>query len=182
MKRTNKNMIMTLTVAIVSLFTFNFTSAQSSASATAPITVSIIRALTIQNVAGNLQFPEVIMNGTQQTVSKTNSNGVRFLISGHSNRNVTVNYDLTAELNNNNYVAVNGGTNGTMTFTTNVADQTGINTTYTNATPMTNGSTTQLVNNNGTGQLNVWVGGSITASSTQAAGDYTGTFNITVHY
>jgi hypothetical protein len=177
-----KNKLTTITAVLLSLIAFNFTFAQSTAGTSAPITVSIIRALTIQNVAGNLGFPEVIMNGTLQTVSKTNANGVRFLITGQPNRNVTVTYDLTDALNNNAWVTANGGTNGTMTFTTNTADQTGSSTTFTTPTVLASGTTLPLVNDNGTGKLNVWVGGSITVSATQPAGDYVGTFNISVHY
>jgi len=177
-----KNTIIILTAVLLSLVAVNFTFAQSTAGTSAPITVSIIRALTIQNVAGNLGFQEVIMNGTSQTVSKTNSNGVRFLITGQPNRNVTFSYDVNDQLNNNAWVAANGGTNGTMTFITNNADQTGSNTTYSNPTSITSGSTLPLVNDNGTGELNVWVGGAITVSANQPAGDYVGTFSISVNY
>jgi hypothetical protein len=177
-----KNTIIILTAVFMSLVAVNFTFAQSTAGTSAPITVSIIRALTIQNVAGNLGFQEVIMNGTSQTVSKTNSNGVRFLITGQPNRNVTLSYDVNDQLNNNAWVAANGGTNGTMAFITNNADQTGSNTTYSNPTSITSGSTLPLVNDNGTGELNVWVGGAITVSANQPAGDYIGTFSITVNY
>jgi hypothetical protein len=177
-----KNTIIILTAVFMSLIAVNFTFAQSTAGTSAPITVSIIRALTIQNVAGNLGFQEVIMNGTSQTVTKTNSNGVRFLITGQPNRNVTLSYDVNDQLNNNAWVAANGGTNGTMAFITNNADQTGSNTTYSNPTSITSGSTLPLVNDNGTGELNVWVGGAITVSANQPAGDYIGTFSITVNY
>jgi hypothetical protein len=177
-----KNTIIILTAVFMSLIAVNFTFAQSTAGTSAPITVSIIRALTIQNVAGNLGFQEVIMNGTSQTVTKTNSNGVRFLITGQPNRNVTLSYDVNDQLNNNAWVAANGGTNGTMAFITNNADQTGSNTTYSNPTSITSGSTLPLVNDNGTGELNVWVGGAITVSANQPAGDYVGTFSITVNY
>ena len=125
-----KNTLIILTAVFLSLVAVNFTFAQSTAGTSAPITVSIIRALTIQNVAGNLGFQEVIMNGTSQTVSKTNSNGV----------------------------------------------------TYSNPTSITSGSTLPLVNDNGTGELNVWVGGAITVSANQPAGDYVGTFSISVNY
>ena len=149
-----------LTLALLAAIS-NFSFAQSTASTTAPVTVSIIKALTISNAAGTLAFPEIIMNGTVQTQSITNANGVRFLVTGHSNRNVTVTYDATDVLNNNAYVTTNGGTNGTLTFTTNTADQTGKVITYTSPTALASGSTIPLVNNTGIGNLNIWVGGSV---------------------
>jgi hypothetical protein len=160
----------------------NFTFAQSTGTSNAPIGISIIQALTITNAAGNLQFPEIIMNGTVQTKSITNANGVRFLVTGRPNRNITVTYDATDVLNNNAYVTANGGTQGTMTFITNTADQTGKVITYTNPVALTSGSTLPLVNDVGLGKMNIWVGGSISCSTTQPNGDYVGTFNISVTY
>ena len=161
----------------------NVSFGQSSASTTATVSVSIIKALTIQNAAGNLAFPEIIMNGTQQTESISNQNGVRFLVTGHPNRNVTVTYDATVTLDNNAWVTTyGGGDQGTITFTTNTASQTGSSTTYTNPQDLTSGSTLPLVNVTGTGRLNIWVGGELTAASNQPQGDYVGTFDISVHY
>jgi hypothetical protein len=154
-----------LTLAIL-LSLSNFVFAQSTGTTTSPIGISIVNALSITKASGSLMFPEIIMNGTVQTKAITNANGVRFLIMGRPNRNVTVTYDATDVLNNNAYVTANGGTQGT----------------YTSPTAITSGSTLPLVNDLGFGKLNLWVGGSISCSTTQPNGDYVGTFNVSVTY
>ena len=174
-----KKLMLTLAI-LLSLSSFVF--AQSTGTTTSPIGISIINALSITNASGSLMFPEIIMNGTVQTKSITNANGVRFLITGRPNRNVTVTYDATDIVNNNAYVTANGGTQGTMSFITNTADQTGKSITYTTPTAITSGATLPLVNDLGLGKLNLWVGGAISTSTTQPNGDYVGTFNVSVTY
>jgi len=173
-----KLMLVILGLLILSDFTFS----QSTSTSNAPVGISIIRALSITNASGSLMFPEIIMNGTVQTKEITNANGVRFLVTGNPNRNITVTYNETVPLNNNAYVTANGGTQGTMTFITRTADQTGKSTTYTTPAALLTGATLPLVNDAGTGHLNIWVAGSISCSTTQPNGDYVGTFNITVTY
>jgi hypothetical protein len=157
--------------------------AQSSANTTADVNIALIRGLTITTSGANtLNFGEVIVTGSAQSASITNANGQKFLITGHPNRSTTITYSSSVTLNNNAWVATNGGTQSTVTFTTNTADQTGSSSTYTDPDEITSGSSIPLPNVTGIGTLYLWIGGSIAIPANQPQGDYIGTLNVSVAY
>jgi hypothetical protein len=169
-----------LGVLIVFLGLSSIMFAQSSANASATVTANLIKGLSISNFTGDLTFGEVILTGSAQTPSIASGSGVRFDVSGHPNRNVTVTFS-GINLNNDAWVLLNGGTNGTIAFTPSV-EHTGNSATYTTGIVVTSGSTAQLVNTTGTGLLYLWLGGSLAVGATQPQGDYTGTFTMNVAY
>ncbi|MCW8849806.1 MAG: DUF4402 domain-containing protein, partial [Melioribacteraceae bacterium] len=59
---------------------------------------------------------------------------------------------------------------------------TGRRSTYTSSSILRDGRRIRLRNDNGTGKLFIWVGGDLEVKPNQKAGDYEGTFNITVAY
>jgi hypothetical protein len=157
--------------------------AQSSSNTTAPVTASLVRGLSITTSgSGALAFGEIIVTGSSQNPAITAANGQKFLTTGQPDRNVTVSYDGSVTLNNNAWVAINGGTQSTIDFTTATAKQTGSSSTYTGAQDLASGSTLPLVNVGGTGKLYIWVGGALAVPANQPQGDYIGTFNISVTY
>jgi hypothetical protein len=162
----------------------NFAFAQSTAETTAEVNISLIRGLTITTSgAGTLAFPEVILDGTEQTETIDNEDGQKFLVTGHPNRLTTVTYDATVTLDNDEWVGVNGGTEATLTFTTNTADETGSDPDYEGANPITSGSPINLPNVTGVGTLYIWIGGEIVVPSNHTAqGDYVGDLNVSVAY
>ncbi len=170
---------LTLTLIAI-LFTAGIISAQSSASATATVLAQLKKGLSITQISGNLNFGEIILNGSAQNQSILPSAGVLFRVIGHPNKSVTITFG-NVNLNNNDWVSTNGGTNGTMVFTP-VVKHTGSSSTYNNPNDVASGNSYNLVNVSGDGYLYLWVGGSIAIAANQPHGDYTGTFNITVAY
>lgn len=157
--------------------------AQSSANTTAEVNIALIRGLTITTSGTNtLDFGELVVTGSAQSASISNQNGQKFLITGHPNYPTTVTYSSSVTLNNNAWVATNGGTQSTLTFTTNTADETGSSSTYSDPEDITSGSSINLPNNNGIGTLYLWVGGSIAIPANHPQGEYVGTLNVSVAY
>jgi hypothetical protein len=154
--------------------------AQSSANATANVSASLKHGLSITNVGGDIDFGEIILTGSAQNPSITPGSGTSFLVTGQPNSSVTVTFaDVT--LDNNAWVTTNGGTNGTMTFTS-AMEETGTSSTYTGANAITSGSSQTLTNVSGLGTLYLWLDGSLSIAANQPNGDYTGTFTVTVAY
>lgn len=154
--------------------------AQSNASANANISASLKHGLTIANVGGDIDFGEIVLDGSAQNPSITPGSGTSFLVTGHPNTSVTVTFsDVT--LDNNAWVGTNGGTAGTMTFTP-AMEETGSNNTYTGANAITSSSSQTLANVTGVGTLYLWLDGSLSVAADQPAGDYTGTFTVSVAY
>jgi len=171
-----------VTLLVIALFLSLSAIVSAQSSANCDVKVSIIKALSISNYGSSkIDFGEIIMNGTTQTKTVLNADGGHFLIVGQPNRNVTVTFPATLDFTNNAWVTTNGGTNGTITMTA-TADQTGKNVTRLGIGAITSGTPLPLVNNAGAGNMNVWIGGSITVPSTQANGDYLGTYTVSVAY
>ncbi len=154
--------------------------AQASASATAQVLAQLKRGLSITNSTGNLNFGEIILTGSPQTPTIGPGSGVRFDVTGHPNKDITITF-AGVTLDNYAWVIANGGTNGTLAFTPNV-DQTGSSQTYISPDDVTSGDVVPLVNVTGTGYLYLWLGGSLAIAANQPYGDYTGTFTMSVAY
>ncbi len=154
--------------------------AQSSANASATVMAQLKKGLSISQVGGSLDFGEIILTGSSQTPTVASNVGANFRVIGHPSKNITVTFS-NVTLNNNAWVTTNGGTNGTMTFTPSVK-HTGSSSTYASPTDVTSGNAYSLVNDSGDGYLYLWVGGSLAIGASQAHGDYTGTFSVTVAY
>jgi hypothetical protein len=173
--------IILIALLILGLKSTGFT--QSTSNITAPVTASLIRGLTIQADGSNtLSFGEIVVTGSSQPRSIPNSNGQRFKVTGQPERNTSITYDETVTLDNNAWVAVNGGTQSTLTFTTTTIDHTGSGTNYVNPVPVISGASVPLPNVSGTGTLYLWVGGAIVVPANHPQGDYIGTFHISVAY
>lgn len=150
------------------------------------IKVSIIKPLSIGNYKNSkINFGEIVMDGENKYGKVTNENGAHFLITGQPNRNVTIDYPQNIILNNTSWTNINSGTSGTLLFSAYIAEQTGSYTSYKNASTLPSGTTTPLVplsENDGTGYLNIWVGGSIYIPASTPNGDYLGSYYVSVHY
>ncbi len=168
-----------LSTIVLSLIA-SFAYAQSSASATATVLAQLKKGLSVSLIGGNLNFGEIILNGSPQSPSISPSSGANFRIMGHPNKNIVISFS-SVTLDNTSWVSTNGGTNGTMVFSP-VVKHTGSSTTYQSPTDVTSGNSYTLVNVSGDGYLYLWVGGSLSIAANQPHGDYTGTFSITVAY
>ena len=154
--------------------------AQSSANASATVTAKLKKGLSISNFTGDLAFGDIILDGSAQTPTIAPGSGVRFDVTGHPAKNITITF-AGINLTNNAWVTLNGGTNATLAFTPTV-HHTGSSSTYTTGTVVTSGGTVALVNVSGDGKLYLWLGGSLAVGASQAHGDYTGSFTMNVAY
>jgi hypothetical protein len=154
--------------------------AQSSASASATVTANLKKGLSISNFTGALNFGDIILTGSAQTPTVAPGSGVRFDVTGHPNKNITITF-AGISLDNDAWVLANGGTNGTLAFTPTV-HHTGNSSTYAAGTAVTSGNVVALVNTTGDGRLYLWLGGSLAVGASQPHGDYTGSFTMNVAY
>jgi len=157
-------------------------------SVTANASANVIRGVTISSMVtdfsvDDLDFGDIFATGSTQTRSIANSNGRRFMATGQAGRYIFINYTSTVTLSNALWVAQYGGTTSTIPFTTTpIPDGTGANPNYVNPYPIVNGNSYLLINSGGIGTLYIWVGGRITIAANKPAGDYIGTFTISVSY
>lgn len=155
---------------------------QSTANTSAEININLIKGLTLTTFGSNtLDFGEIVVTSNSQTVEIANEDGQMFHATGHPWRGVVVSYSTSVTLNNNAWVAVNGGTQSTLIFTSNVADGY-YEPTYVN-NPVPTGSEGYLVPDaSGIGQGYLWIGGEIIIGANQAPGDYIGQLSVAVAY
>lgn len=154
--------------------------AQTSANASATVTANLKKGLSISNFTGDLDFGQIILTGSAQTPTKNPDDGVRFDVTGHPAKDVTITF-AGIDLTNDVWVSEKGGTNATLAFTPTV-HHTGNSSTYSAGTVVTSGGTVALVNTTGDGKLYLWLGGSLAVGASQAHGDYTGSFTMSVAY
>ena len=170
-------------MAVVALVTLLFSSNLFAQSATATVSIRISKALAISNVGGSLDFGDLLESGTGSNPSITQAAGANFLVTGHPNRAVTINYsDVT--LTNDAWNSTNSftGNDATILFSADM-NHTGSSSTWVAGTPVsTGGDSHNLVNVTGTGTLYLWVGGSLAIAANQNIGDYTGTLTVSVAY
>ena len=147
-----------------------------------PISISITSSLSISRISGDLDFGEVLSTASTQTLSRDPEFGVLFEVRGLFRERITVDYSNNVVLDNHNWVSFNGsGIEDDLTFTPNVR-HTGRRSTYLNPRNLSDGRRIRLRNDNGVGKLFIWVGGDLEVNPNQNAGEYEGTFNITVAY
>jgi len=159
----SKKVLMLLAVLI---FSASSLFAQSSGSAQADVTLTVVEALSISATGGDLDFAEVIGANGAINVSRAPELGAKFVVSGHASTPISVTFgdeNLTA------------GTTTDLTFVPVVH----ANTTNTYASNVvTSGGSENL---SATGELHLWVGGSITHSGADE-GAYAGKVTISVAY
>jgi hypothetical protein len=155
---------------------------QSSGNSNVNITTTLVRGLTLTTYGSNtLDFGEIVVTGSSQTVQISNEDGQVFHATGHPWRTVILSYSTSITLNNNAWVAVNGGTQSTLTFTSNIADGYYEPTYVSN--PVPTGTEGYLVPDvSGVGQGYLWIGGEITIDANQAPGNYIGQLSVSIAY
>lgn len=155
-----------LAVALLVAFTASAASAQSTDSESATISATVIAALSVAK-SGDMSFGSVAQN-TASTIEVTDGGAVKFTVEGEPNSSVT--FTLTSPAN-----LTNGANN--LPF----ADDVQFNTTDApgTAAALASSATEAL---SGTGELFVYLGGTVTAGAAQATGAYSGTFTVQVDY
>ncbi len=156
----------TLAILILVIITAPAAYGQSTDSESATISATVIAALSVSKDQ-NMAFGEVTQNAAS-TIEVTEAGAVKFTVDGEPNKNVT--FTLTSPAN-----LTNGANN--LPFTDDVQYHT--SDAPASASALSDGATVAL---NGTGDLYVYLGGTVTAGALQATGAYSGTFTLQVDY
>ena len=162
---TKKNLLVCL---IVLVFSAGSIMAQSSASEAVDVTVNLQKGLSI-TPEGNLDFGERVIGTSNETI--TPSSPVYFLVSGHGNKSISVDYS--------NSVTLDDGSGNNLPFNI-TFEETGTNPTYSSGNVVGDGSNYTL--DAASGQVYFWLSGSIDITPTTVPGDYSGQFTLDVAY
>lgn len=146
-----------------------------------PISISVNSGLIIKNIAGDLDFGEVLSMNSTQSLSRDPEYGAKFEVNGIPRERISVDYSNSVVLDNSSWLASNSGNLDQISFIPNVR-HTRRNENYINSRNLRNGRTIRLRNVNEVGKLYIWVGGDLEINPNQEIGEYVGTFNISVAY
>lgn len=163
----SKKVLAILAVLIFSSVSL-FAQTISSATGTANVSISVKAALAITNVSGNLDFDDVLLGSGSSSVILP-ENGVKFRVDGHNSGAVAVTFSAPPLVN---------AASDPLNFTP-VVHSSGIDPDYNSTNPVNNGDSEIMGT---TGELYLWVGGSIAIAADTPQGDYAGTFSMTVAY
>jgi len=147
--------------------------------ATANVSVTIVKALQISQIQGDLDFGELVLGGVSTTLNRTPDQGILFAVNGSAGRDVVVDYQNTI-LNNQSDTPENPA-NNSIKFVPRIKT-TFANSSYSNAKPVLSGNSYQLENKDGYGLLYLWVGGEMDIDYELSSGDYSGEFSVSVSY
>jgi hypothetical protein len=167
--------------ALVSAFSTGF--AQSaSVTSTATIVTPITAAATAPLAFGT------ISKGATATVAATHASAGAVSFGGDESDNITISVPATATISTTSgagasmTVTLHRGTMRSNT-TTSQAGATTLDAASGSATAaLSSDASGDGVNNDGLGQLYVWIGGAVTPSATQQRGSYSGTFTVSAAY
>jgi hypothetical protein len=170
----------TFKILLLLVVPVTFIYSQSSGNAVAVVSAKLIKGLGTQSIGGNLNFGDIVLTNSSSTIYKNPDEGMEIKISGHPEKNIILTYQ-PIEINNSQWVAVNGGEEGALSFTPEIEHTSG-NASYTNASPVVSGGTYTLQNSDGEGIMYIWIGGNIQINDNQPAGNYSGVFQINISY
>jgi hypothetical protein len=144
---------------------------------------TIIRGVALSLPGTNsLDFGDIVVTTAVQTITISNQNGQKFLATGQNGKSIIITYPSSITLSNSAWVAQNGGTTSTLTFTSSTLKRTGTNSSYVSPVDVTSGSSVVLPNLSGIGTLYLWAGGSIIVSANKPHGAYEGTYTLSISY
>ena len=158
-----------ITLFVAFITSVNCQTASTSASGSA----NVIQPLSITSTGGSLDFGEIILTGSTASYQITPALGQQFRIIGNPGRSVSITFNQIS-LSNSVWVGLNGGTVGTLIFGPRVVNTLNNVIVSGNFYPLETSGTVAI--------LDILTGGSITVSSTQPPGNYTGIFTISVSY
>ncbi|MDA3859704.1 MAG: DUF4402 domain-containing protein [Melioribacteraceae bacterium] len=144
-----------------------------SSSQNATASAYLVVPISITATSGDLDFGSVLLTGTSTKITIAPSEGKLFVVSGHPNKDVTINFE-NVPMDNAGWAATTSGVVDNLTFVPKVQLEDG--------SSIKNGKSKPLVLDGSVGKLNIWVGGSIKIGANQEVGDYTGLFTLNVNY
>jgi hypothetical protein len=148
-------------------------SGQNNEQINVQVQASLKRGISVISQSTVLDFGEIILSNSQQTVTKSPAEGLRFKIISHPEKPVLIDYNFVQLSSNENK-------NGPI-FVTKLV-HTGSNSGYVNPIEVQPGTYYTPPNQNGEGVLSVWVGGSLIIDQSITQGDYSGTLVISIAY
>ncbi len=149
-------------------------SGQVQAQITTTVTASGTVLTPITVTGTNLSFGTSIFPGINKSVARTSADAASFTISGEASKEVTATFTLPTNL-------VKGADNLPISFSTTDGGHSTSSTGQSTATAFdpNSGVTTTLST---TGNLYIWLGGTVSPAHNQAAGAYTGDITISLVY
>jgi Mat/Ecp fimbriae major subunit len=155
--------LLVVTVLLLTVVGLTFADASTTANVTANVNATVTITRTADLALGNVN------QGATKAIASNVAGAAAFTIGGAASAATTVTVTVPTDLTN--------GSN-TLPFTAVLPtySTTGVQGTSTAFAATTGGT----ANTSATGTLSIWVGGSVTAGATQAAGSYTGTITVSV--
>lgn len=175
---------------ILSVISSGFTLAQDNSSINTDVKVVLTRSLSLQTSRG-LYINDMLLSNIDFEKSINNSDGMKFSITGQSNRIVIVSYDqfitlvrvpMLKEMSLKSGAESDNKDLPVITFKTNTAEETGTTGHYLNPKPFLSGLGLPLAENHNTGKLTFWIGGSLILPKMLKEGQYLGKFEVTSIY
>jgi len=147
----------------------SFAQPTSTSNATAQVSITVNTAVQLQK-NNDLAFGTVVQGVTSATVNPITggASAARFTMTSPVNQDITVQYTTTDLTSGTNTIGFSGA--GTLSGNQNLAQG--------SSTTVTNNSTVTTTN----GTYYFWAGGTATLAANQAAGQYSGSFTLTVSY
>ncbi len=157
------------------ILTYQSSISQNNSNINIPITCKLIKGIQIEKLNGDLNFGEIVLQTNEFIETKTPSDGVVFKLKTEPYRNIFVNYSSIELLNNY--------TNSSSSiFFVPTLVHTGKSSSYTNPIEIPNNSSLTVENENGTGILYLWLGGTLNVNPNSTEGNYSGILTINITY
>ncbi|HEX6982305.1 MAG TPA: DUF4402 domain-containing protein [Balneolaceae bacterium] len=166
-----------LLLAAITLFAFAATANTASAqvSTTVQATGTVLEPITLSGT--DLAFGTQLFPGIAKTITTTDAGAAQFDIDGEASKQITADFTLPTELTH----TTDNTTTMSVDFTGTVAEYSTSSTpTGTNMHDPSTTLTTTLGSTSGL--LYIWLGGTVSPTSTQKAGAYSGDITLTVAY
>jgi hypothetical protein len=146
---------------------------QLRAQATVQATGTVLQP--IQMSGTNLSFGNNIFPGIDKQVTRTNTNAAQFDISGEAGKEIVANFTLPSDL-------TDGANNLPIVFNALDAAHAGISTDQSSATSFDPNSPLTTTLDATSGELYVWLGGTVTPDKNQPAGTYSADITLDIAY
>lgn len=163
-------------VAVIAMFSFliigNLAYAQST---TTTANGTVLEPISLSSTA--LNFGSQIFPGTDKSIAKTNAAAAQFDISGEPSKSVNTSFTLPSSMQ-----ADTSSATMPISFSTTDAGYAAASTSQSSQTAFDPSVAQSLTLDGTTGELYIWLGGTISPTSTQKKGSYTADITLDVSY
>lgn len=166
-----------LTLFIIIFMRLNLI-AQNNETIQVQVQASLVLGISVISTNNEINFDEIILSGSQMSITKSPVDGLRFKIISHPEKPVMISFE-NSQLQPEFSANINSPSN--LLFIPKIV-HTGNKTEFVNPVEVTSDVYYQPANQAGEGILNLWVGGSLLIEPQVSHGNYSGTIIITVAY